>query len=176
MAECLRALRTFRDSYHNDIDNNVPFCGATDQDRVFYPSDWRIRVWQACVAASAFVGTLVATFQAAFSTDYAIFWVLVYIFDIVYFSDMVLSFYRAYYNHNGILVTDRRKIIKRYLRRRFAYDLMCVLPLDVLAPGIHGESVAQALAFFRLNRIIKIYKTISWFGKLYMHLKRISTE
>ena len=142
-----------------------PFCGATDQDRVLFPGEFTIRVWDTVVAAAAFAGTLIGTFQAAFTTDYDILWVVVYLIDLVYIVDMVLCFYKAYYNDNGILVTDRRKIIKRYIQRRMALDLFCVLPLDLLALGIHGESRLQALAIFRLNRIVKTYKCITWFSK-----------
>ena len=117
------------------------------------------------MAAVAFIGTGIATAQASFTTDSTFLWVVIYLFDVMFIMDISLNFYLAYFTANGILVTDRRKIVMRYLRGPFVLDLLCVIPLDFLAFAIQSQSMARSLAFLRLNRVIKIYKCFVYFCK-----------
>ena len=172
MTSCIKNLNDSCCIRFNDYDSNheggqLPdsFCGAKQRDRVVYPRGSNNRIWQGLMAAVAFIGTGIATAQASFTTDSTFLWVVIYLFDVMFIMDISLNFYLAYFTANGILVTDRRKIVMRYLRGPFVLDLLCVIPLDFLAFAIQSQSMARSLAFLRLNRVIKIYKCFVYFCK-----------
>ena len=51
-----------------------------------------------------------------------------YSIDIIFFIDLLISFFRGYYNNKFILVTTNKKIIKKYLATNFIYDFISVIP------------------------------------------------
>lgn len=151
-------------------DDDSPFCGANDGDKVVLPYEKKTKAWQGFVSGIIFFNCLISTFQATFTSEYISLWIIVYLVDLISLMDMVLHFYLAFYNRNGIMVLDRRKIMKRYLKTWFILDMVALLPLDVLVliPSFRGHlPMAQALAIFRLNRLVSIHKIFRFFCKLH---------
>ena len=54
---------------------------------------------------------------------------LFYIIDFIYILDLILGFYRAYYNFDELLVRNSKEICKNYLSSWFFYDLIASIPI-----------------------------------------------
>ena len=51
-----------------------------------------------------------------------------YVLDALFMIDLLISFFRAYYNAELKLITSNRKIIKKFCARYFIYDLIAAFP------------------------------------------------
>jgi hypothetical protein len=60
-----------------------------------------------------------------------------------FFTDILLNFTTAYYE-NGIQVTDRKKIILKYLSFWFWIDLVSTFPYDLLIESVMGGDAGDA--------------------------------
>ncbi len=75
--------------------------------------------------------------------------------DLVFFIDIVFSFFSAYYNKSEALVFLKREIAIAYLKTWFAVDFVSILPLSYLT----NSTVNQLGDLARFPRIYKIAKT-----------------
>lgn len=112
-----------------------------------------------------FLTCLIVPFQASFNSQSRTLWAFAYIFDVLFLVDVLLRFCVGYFS-KGTLITDRSLIRRRYLRGKFLPDLLTVIPLDLLAFGV-GTHLRwhQTLSLLRLNRILRVYRLLSFFGE-----------
>ena len=142
------------------------YCFATSSDSVLEPFQFRVRVWEAVIATISFLSCILNAFQASFSTEYVAIWILVYIFDIFIILDIVFICYLAYFNESGVLITDRRKILKRYFHGMFVVDVFSILPLEAFVLFANYQTkLLKTAAYWRLNRLIQFSKTMSFMSK-----------
>lgn len=124
------------------------------------------RFWETVNTICIYLTCLIVPFQASFNSQSSTLWVFAYIFDVIYLVDVLLSFWVGYFS-KGTLITDKSLIRRRYLCGKFIPDLLAIIPLDFLAVGV-GTHLRwhQTLSLLRLNRIFRVYRLISFFGKL----------
>ena len=85
-------------------------------------------------------------------------WELVEIFiDIVFFTDIVFSFFSAYYNKIEALVSSRREIACGYLKTWFFIDIIAIFPLHFVA-NTTLNSLGKLARLPRIYHIIKASK------------------
>ena len=85
-------------------------------------------------------------------------WEIMEIFiDIVFFADIVISFFSAYYNKIEALVSNRRQIACGYLKTWFLIDLIAIFPLQLVA-NTTLNSVGKLARLPRIYHIIKASK------------------
>ena len=123
------------------------------------------RYWETFSSVCIFVTCLIVPFQASFISEFATLWAFAYIFDVLFFLDMVLRFCVGYFS-KGNLITDKSFIRKRYLRGKFLLDLLSIIPLDFLVFGV-GQHLRwhHTLSLLRLNRVLRVNRLLSFFGK-----------
>ncbi|XP_022782902.1 cyclic nucleotide-gated cation channel alpha-3-like [Stylophora pistillata] len=122
------------------------------------------RFWEAGSAICIFLTCLLVPFQASFDARDVSLWVFVYIFDVLFLADVLLTFRVGYYN-KGALVTDKSSVTRRYLRTKFIPDFLTLIPLDLLVFGVQKDlGWYQLLTLLRLNRILRVYRLVSFFG------------
>lgn len=81
-----------------------------------------------------------------------------FILDIWFMLELLLNFFTAYYE-KGVLITDRKKIVKRYLKTWFMVDLCSSVPFSFIVVGMKDEgSSAAALKSAKLIRIFRLAK------------------
>lgn len=80
-----------------------------------------------------------------------------YVVDGLFFVDIIINFYMAYYDDNHELVTDRKVIASHYLRGWFSYDVASISSLLMLLPGMDDSNW---LKFFRIVRVLRIAKLV----------------
>eukprot|EP00058_Branchiostoma_floridae_P006940 XP_002592428.1 hypothetical protein BRAFLDRAFT_67294 [Branchiostoma floridae] len=134
-----------------------------------YPMTNASRVWEAIIAITCVATACIGTFKVSFESRHTELWVLTYIFDALYLSDIVLQFFYVYFDY-GVPVTDLKLIRRRYMRRTFAVDLLSLLPLELIAFGVPGESFWRTMALFQLNRLLRMYRVQTFFDILEMEL------
>ena len=132
---------------------------------VINPRSDLYRYWETVSSFCIFLTCLIVPFQASFSSQYLTLWAFTYIFDVLFLADVLLGFCVAYFS-KGTLIVDRSLIRRRYLRGKFLLDLLTIVPLDLLAFGV-GTHLKwhQTLSLLRLNRILRVYRLLSFFGK-----------
>ncbi|KAL0266304.1 UNVERIFIED_CONTAM: hypothetical protein PYX00_008888 [Menopon gallinae] len=77
--------------------------------------------------------------------------------DVVFVCDIAVQF-RTGYLEQGLMVYDSRKLAKHYLKSRaFAFDLISLIPLDLLQMEIGTNPI------LRFPRFLKIYRVYSYY-------------
>ncbi len=77
--------------------------------------------------------------------------------DLVFFVDIVLSFFSAYYNRVEALVADRKDIACGYAKTWLVVDVVAILPLQ-LVTHTTLNSVGKLARLPRIYHIIKAAK------------------
>lgn len=93
---------------------------------------------------------------------------ILFINDLLYISDLILSFFRGFYNFEYKLIKLNRIIVKHYLISDFIFDLLGAIPIFSISKFICliGNKYSQCfkyempgnLIFLRLCSILKILK------------------
>lgn len=96
--------------------------------------------------------------------------------DGFFMVDIILNFKTAYLEDTS-LVTDFRRISKKYLRKWFALDLITTIPLSTIIEmlyedGSYGSKVSalKLLRFLRFIRLAKIFRAIK-LKKLFVRME-----
>ena len=77
-----------------------------------------------------------------------------YLCDLLYILDIIISCLTSFLEE-GILVNNRKRVFKRYLRsKEFIADVISIIPLDLLYIWF-----GVAMPELRLNRLVKSYKS-----------------
>ena len=132
---------------------------------VINPRSDLFQYWEIVSSFCIFLTCLIVPFQASFNSQYSTLWAFAYIFDVLFLADVLLRFWVGYFS-KGTLIADRSLIRRRYLRGKFLLDLLTIIPLDFLVFGV-GTHLKwhQTLSLLRLNRILRVYRLLSFFGK-----------
>ena len=103
---------------------------------------------------------------------------LQYLIDACFFVDIVVHMHTMYISgadEGNELVTDARRIRRRYLRTTFAFDVLAALPLDLLfgGGGLNGVCGAAAQGL-RLNRVLHVFRLFTIHGGQLAQLGRLT--
>ena len=91
------------------------------------------------------------------------------ILDIMFFIDMILSFFGAYFDKHKELVTNRKvisfhnisqKIVINYLKGWFFIDLISVLPLNYILDSGTAGGLARLARLPRLYKLLRLMKLV----------------
>lgn len=86
--------------------------------------------------------------------------------DTVLFLDLLSKFHLTYTNRRGLKVDSLVKIRKHYLAHGFTFDLVAILPIDLIVYATLNTSVTR-LGYFRLPKLLRCVDIINHFsGKL----------
>ena len=109
--------------------------------------------------------------------------------DIIYTIDLILGFFRAFYNFDEILVRNSNKICQHYLDTWFFLDLIASIPIFSIIKffekactkeleymhskhyNINLNNLHFIFAFLKVVKIYKVFKNNLSFKKLYRFLK-----
>ena len=69
----------------------------------------------------------------AFVDDNSVSWMVTeLVLDFLFFIDIILTFFSAYFDKLDVLVDNRRKIACNYLKFWFIIDFVSIMPLSLL--------------------------------------------
>lgn len=129
--------------------------------RIVHPESPVYVYWQTVLVVLITIGCVLTIYQAFIDSTAISGLVIVYFIDAVNLVDTILTAFVGYFNSIGALITDRRKIWKRYVKSMFAFNVLSLLPIEVFS--LLFRNVAMSLSRLRLNRLIalvKVYKII----------------
>ena len=155
-----------RSSFYEVIDKHTMQNSAERKTKTSHintmlaPTGIFVHLWDNIILTSIILNALIVGFQASFNS--AIIWLFVisYLLDALFFTDVILQFIMGY-NEKGLQVTKLSKTAKHYVTTIFAIDTLSMIPFELLGaiPMIGPSYYVVALA--RLNRVIRIYR-IFW--------------
>jgi voltage-gated potassium channel len=133
--------------------------------------DSRFRIiWEFYILAVTVGVTIIAPLmvifelkRTAFLTSYDI------LVTISFAADIVIQFSTAYLDHQ-VLITDRRDVAGRYLKRWFAPDVLAAIPLALIFSSLRFNSLSRVFRFVGLTRLLKLpgsSKTLGRANKLH---------
>eukprot|EP00878_Enallax_costatus_P022606 GHUV01023998.1.p1 GENE.GHUV01023998.1~~GHUV01023998.1.p1 ORF type:complete len:850 (+),score=127.25 GHUV01023998.1:227-2776(+) len=185
------ATKRYMNMAEEDIEENLS-SGRHLWDRgIIHPLDRRYRIWwYVTVIAAAITGWLVPFRIAYLKVGYindqiegatALEIALLSLFC----ADIFVSFCVAFYDHQGLLVVNRKDVALHYLRRRFLLDLITTIPFDAIvltATGANHESnygrylgLLGWLKIGRMYRVAVMFQHMSYnlnFGLLALTITR----
>ena len=135
------------------------------KSKVVIPDKGANALWQDFVILTVLCVVCGEAFLAAFDATPTALWVLMYICDFIYLVDMILMFFTAYKNKDGIWITHRRKIVYHYLAGHFPLDVLSLLPIGLIAFSLNHDELWMNMSFLRLNRLLRVYRIFAFFGK-----------
>ena len=102
--------------------------------------------------------SLITPYRIAFFDKATIGWMIIgYIIDLLFTADLILNFFFAYYDKNGELVYNRKKIAYRYLLSWFIIDFIAIIPFDIFFNNNYN-SLSRLLRLPKLYRLLKLTK------------------
>jgi len=137
---------------------------AEEQERATWIIDpgaqWRIR-WDVMMLIFVIWTSYSVPYRASFSTDNGAtdIWLELCI-DILFCLDVILNFFTAYYETEGILQTNSGAIARRYLRGWFIVDVVSSIPVSGFSASL-SPSLARlflALKFVKLVRLVRLMR------------------
>ena len=101
--------------------------------------------------------------------------ILFYFSDLLYISDLIISFFRCYYNFEYKIIKSNRLIIKNYLLGDFFLDLFEAIPFFSISKYIclnnknyyncYSYEIPSILFFLKISSFFKILKIIKILGR-----------
>ena len=102
--------------------------------------------------------TTITPFRTAFHDYDTLPWIIVDSFvDLCFLVDMIQNFFYAYYDSDGNIVVDRKKIAIKYLGTWFALDLIAIIPFNLMF-NREANSVSSVSRIPRVYRLLKMTK------------------
>lgn len=106
------------------------------------------------------------------SIDLTAIYIMDYTTDLFFIVELFLHMLVLEVYSNGRAVFKRKEIRSIYLRGPFLLDLVSILPLDIIA----WQYGAVYLPLFRLNRMLKIFRVLFYFGTIARFLDRLQAN
>ena len=101
-------------------------------------------------------------------------YVLNYVVDAFFVIDMVMQLHFFSYSVEGVPVTEKRRIRKRYFRNGFLSDFISILPLDLFVL-MWGWQLLPILRLNKLSRITHLYEYFSAIEELATEKRNVPT-
>lgn len=125
---------------------------------VLYPEDKSKQTWDLIITITLLFTCFISPYDLAFQKENAGEGPLSIVIDIIFWLDIIINFFSAFYQKDMIIVETHKEIAKNYLTGWFLIDLFAILPIDEII------NISQAKGANQLSRISK-------FGRLYKLIK-----
>jgi len=126
-----------------------------------HPDNPRKMKWDLLLATLIIYSVISVPFSIGFDADPQGFILVLNIFvDVMFFFDMCVSFCTAYFDVDGQVVWDHKKIVVYYLKTWFAIDFLSTVPIENIASAIMGGGDSQTLRFIKLIRILRLVRLV----------------
>jgi CRP-like cAMP-binding protein len=124
---------------------------------ILFPDDDFVRYWQLVVALLLIYTATITIFRIAFVEDEETGWLIAdTVIDSLFFVDVTVNCFLAYYDFEMNLVTGHKAIVLHYLRTWMLIDLVSCLPFQYILDS--GKNYSNAVRVARLPRLYKLVK------------------
>lgn len=125
------------------------------------PPDSLIKVrWDALVVILVLYNATKIPFQLAFAFEDTLLTIFDYLVDVLFAFDIYMHFHVGYFDRYGLAVLDPQKVRRRYMVSWFPFDLIAVLPFELLllAAGLNTSRHVEIFALLKLPRLLRMYR------------------
>ena len=147
------------------------YCLSLVMAFILSPNELPAILWRRVAIFCALVSASLVAYTAAFSPISVVDISLSYVMDVVHLVDMILRARFIALKRKGLLVEKRSVIFKEYLKRDAVVDVVGLFPMELipmavkLGGGARGDEVLQLVGYYRLNRLVKLWKVITVLGE-----------
>jgi len=147
---------------------------------IIFPDDPFKQFWEFIIGLNVLYTVLILPYVVSFLDDVGVaFTVIGFITDGIWFIDIILTFFMAFEDREDRLVTSRKKIIWRYLKGWFIFDLVSILPFDYMF-GIRKSfnnliRIAKLHKLFRFAKLTKFVRLLRFFKEGNRFAKYLNT-
>lgn len=129
---------------------------------LLFPDDPFVQVWGLMMFLLLIFIAVVTPYRVALESEDTIAWLVVdSAVDSLFFIDLVLNCFQAYYDNTKNLVTSRKKILLTYAKSWLLFDLLACIPMQYLQTSSYNSLV-------RLSRLPRLYRLIRMFRLMRM--------
>jgi hypothetical protein len=178
----LQRIEKVNDSEQSD--DELVDIGDGNMKWILLPESILLNIWESIIFVCLLYIMLIDTYIIGFieNTSDLIITFSVFI-DFIFVMDFIFNFFRAYYDINEELVTNRKKIIMNYLNNGFVVDLITSIPFSSILNFIDSEDnnnanynllrIAKVTRLSKLSRVLKFTKLAKAFqgDKSYLRIK-----
>ncbi|KAK4879766.1 hypothetical protein RN001_007912 [Aquatica leii] len=125
-------------------------------------------IWETFIMACVYLGCFVELYLITMQDHTIIEIIFVYVCDILFIVNIYFNFHFQYKDEYGIIITDKKKIAKRYMKKPlgFYFALASVLPLEIVSLFfINYGNALNVWNLCRFNRLLKIFILIRYLNK-----------
>ena len=126
---------------------------------VLHPKSRFVRFWNVFMLFVLFYTATVKIYRVSFidGVIFDVWWVLDNVLNVIFFADLALNCFTAYYDDCNKLVTSLSRIFVNYLKGWFFVDAFACVPLETVLKG-KGETLNNLLRLLRLPRLYRLCK------------------
>lgn len=129
---------------------------------LLFPDDPFVQVWGLFMFLLLIFVAVVTPYRLALESDDTVAWVVVdTMVDGLFFMDLVLNCFQAFYDREKTLVVSHKKILFAYAKSWLFFDLLACIPLQYIQTSNYGSLV-------RLSRLPRLYRLIRMFRLMRM--------
>lgn len=134
----------------------------SDTQWVIFPDDVFVFYWQFVIVFLLLYTATVTIFRITFIDDESTTWLVIdHIVDGLFFIDIIVNCFSAYYDSEMNLVTAHRRIVVNYLRTWMLPDLAACFPFaEVLGNTKNYHNAIRIMRLPRLYKLIKVTKML----------------
>ncbi|CAD8184026.1 unnamed protein product [Paramecium pentaurelia] len=160
-----------QDDHMNMIEDEV-FKSNQEEKKtyMFYPDENFKTFWNMLLIFLLLATAVITPFKVCFidsGNEGFWFWIDI-IFDVLFFADIVINFFSAFFDEEQRIIDDYQMIAKQYLTGWFTIDFIAVLPITYFlddntdAPALRYNKLLRLIRLprlYRLARLLKMSKT-----------------
>lgn len=83
-----------------------------------------------------------------------------WVVDLLFWMDLFVNMFSCYYDDDGVLITNRKKVFLNYLKSWFILDLLACIPFDQVDNTESGQSNTKTIQLVRLSKLPRLYRII----------------
>lgn len=126
---------------------------------MIHPQNFFKSIWNFIISILLlYTATIMPLSMAFFESDSADVWFDIdLVLDCLFFFDIVITFNSAYYDNCGVLISNRRQIMYKYLKSWFLFDILSCIPFNLIS-GAEGHNFNSLIRLARLPRLAKLLR------------------
>ena len=117
---------------------------------VIHPQSLIKKLWNTFLLLIFTIYSVFVPYFICFDTDFPLWRNMKLIQDLIFLLDVFLSFTSSYWYHEHTLITNRKLIIKKYLKTWFFFDIISAIPFQLLSEKYSICVLLSLLKYFKL--------------------------
>lgn len=141
-----------KSSVYDSLDDDEIFDNAIEKSLIFKPNSIYLYILDTIIFVFSLIILLYLPIYLAKNLFFCkslknINFVIFYSIDLFYVIDLVVNFYRGYYNFQEELVTDKNRIFIRYIKTWFIWDLLSSIPFYAIFRNFESKCIEDNIYY-----------------------------